>query len=46
MKCLICGRDLNIGEEVYVTIDGYICSDYDEEVPPVKINKYKVELID
>ena len=27
MKCLICGRDLNIGEEVYVTIDGYICSD-------------------
>ena len=27
IKCLICGRDLNIGEEVYVTIDGFICSD-------------------
>lgn len=27
MKCLICGRDLNIGEEVYATIDSFICSD-------------------
>lgn len=27
VKCLVCGKELEVGEEVYVTVDGYVCAD-------------------